>query len=178
MPSSPWTLAISWGSATTLVVPRGRTSPAKRAGLTMLDSIWIWASMRPGSRYAPCASMVLTASVRAKPRILPPPTLTSVSRISPVSTSTSLAFRISRSAGLRPPAALSTRSFRSSISYMRAPVGRWFLRMSPVGRNVGERRLRRAGLCPAPAGGNDSPRTPSETETPYFLRRATDSSEP
>ena len=50
MPSSPWTLAISCGSATTLVVPCGSTSPAKRAGLTMLDSIWMWASMRPGSR--------------------------------------------------------------------------------------------------------------------------------
>ena len=46
----PQTFASSCGSATTDVVPWGRAISAKRAGVTMLDSRWMWASMKPGSR--------------------------------------------------------------------------------------------------------------------------------
>src|SRR4030042_5091489 len=39
MPLKPMTLAISWGSITTLVVPLGRTARANGGMVTMLDSI-------------------------------------------------------------------------------------------------------------------------------------------
>ena len=50
MPATPQTLAISWGSATTSVVPQGSTALAKFCGVSMVDSMCRWASMRPGTR--------------------------------------------------------------------------------------------------------------------------------
>ncbi len=40
MPSRPRTLAISCGSVTTVVVPRGTTARANSDGVTRLDSMW------------------------------------------------------------------------------------------------------------------------------------------
>lgn len=52
-PSMPHTLAISCGSATTVVVPQGTTASAKREGISWLLSIWTCASMKPGSAKSP-----------------------------------------------------------------------------------------------------------------------------
>ena len=43
-PGLPTTLTISCGSANTVVVPRGRVSQAKAAGVTKVLSMCIWAS--------------------------------------------------------------------------------------------------------------------------------------
>ena len=56
MPSAPMTLAISWGSATTVVVPWGRTARANSPGETMALSRWMWASRKPGSTIFPDTS--------------------------------------------------------------------------------------------------------------------------
>ena len=50
MPSSPRTLAISWLSMRTVVVPCGSTASAKRATVTIADSTCMWVSMSPGTR--------------------------------------------------------------------------------------------------------------------------------
>src|SRR5690606_23693644 len=46
-PFSPATLAISWGSHTTPVTPRGSTARAYPSGVTSDDSRWTWPTMRP-----------------------------------------------------------------------------------------------------------------------------------
>ena len=53
MPSVPMTLAISWGSAMTVVVPWGRTARTNSLGATMALSRWMWASMKPGRTMLP-----------------------------------------------------------------------------------------------------------------------------
>ena len=53
MPSVPMTLAISWGSVMTVVVPWGSTARANSLGLTSELSRWMWASTKPGSTILP-----------------------------------------------------------------------------------------------------------------------------
>ena len=48
-PSVPSTLAISCGSATTAVVPNGRTSRANSSTMSFDDSMCTCASMKPGT---------------------------------------------------------------------------------------------------------------------------------
>ena len=50
MPSVPSTLAISWGSATTAVVPCASTARANSSTISFDDSMCMWASMKPGTR--------------------------------------------------------------------------------------------------------------------------------
>ena len=50
MPSRPRTLAISWLSMRTVVVPCGRTASANRATVTIADSTWRCVSISPGTR--------------------------------------------------------------------------------------------------------------------------------
>jgi hypothetical protein len=50
MPAAPSTLAISWGSATTVVVPQGATARANSLMQAMELSMCTWASMNPGAR--------------------------------------------------------------------------------------------------------------------------------
>ena len=50
-PSIPQTLVISWGSAQTVVVPKGSTVSAKWAGVIMLLSMCMWESIKPGRAY-------------------------------------------------------------------------------------------------------------------------------
>ena len=77
----------------------GETRGAYHAGFDMDVGV-----DEAGQQVGSCASTTFTASVCEKPRILPPPTLTSVSRISPVSTSTSFALVMrSRRGCARPP---------------------------------------------------------------------------
>ncbi len=57
MPSVPQTFAISCASATMDVVPFANTVSANRDGWAMEDSICTCASMRPGVRNAPFASI-------------------------------------------------------------------------------------------------------------------------
>ena len=52
-PATPATLAISCGSATTVVTPRGSTAAAKWAGTHRLLSMWTWASINPGATNDP-----------------------------------------------------------------------------------------------------------------------------
>ena len=56
-PSTPATLAISCGSQTTAVVPRGTTARANSPGVSLADSRCTWASMNPGTRYFPRPSI-------------------------------------------------------------------------------------------------------------------------
>ena len=49
-PSTPATLAISCGSQTTAVVPRGTTARANSVGTSFADSRCTCASMNPGTR--------------------------------------------------------------------------------------------------------------------------------
>ena len=92
-PATPQTLAISWGSAIMVVVPWGIITREKESGMTILLSMCTWASMKPGQRYAPPASI---SSLAAEP--LPTPMMvsseraTSPSSISFVNTLTTLAF--------------------------------------------------------------------------------------
>ena len=53
MPSVPMTLAISWGSVMTVVVPWGRTAFTNSLGLTRELSRWMWASRKPGRTILP-----------------------------------------------------------------------------------------------------------------------------
>ena len=50
MPSVPSTFAISWGSATTAVVPWARTARANSSTMSLDDSMCMWASTNPGTR--------------------------------------------------------------------------------------------------------------------------------
>ena len=56
-PSEPSTLATSCGSQTIAVVPWGRTARANCAGVSLEDSTCMCASMKPGTRKRPLASM-------------------------------------------------------------------------------------------------------------------------
>ena len=47
--ASPATLAISCGSHMTALVPCGSTERANSEGVSMLDSRWMWLSMKPGA---------------------------------------------------------------------------------------------------------------------------------
>ena len=49
-PATPATFAISCGSHTTAVVPRGTTARANWTGVSLADSRCTWASMKPGTR--------------------------------------------------------------------------------------------------------------------------------
>jgi hypothetical protein len=44
----PQTLAISWGSLTVATVPWTTASRANSEGMRREDSIWTWASIKPG----------------------------------------------------------------------------------------------------------------------------------
>ena len=66
-PSVPSTFAISCGSATTAVVPSGRTRRANSDGSSFEVSRCMWASMKPGTTKAPSASRVSCALVGAEP---------------------------------------------------------------------------------------------------------------
>ena len=66
-PSVPSTFAISCGSATTAVVPSGRTRRANASGRSFDDSRCMWASMRPGTTQRPDASIDLVAFVVTEP---------------------------------------------------------------------------------------------------------------
>ena len=56
MPSVPMTLAISWGSVMTVVVPCGSTALTNSRGDTRALSRWMWASRKPGSTILPLMS--------------------------------------------------------------------------------------------------------------------------
>ena len=58
-PPGPTTLAISCGSVTIVVTPRGTTAAANCGGVQRLLSTWTWASIRPGATNAPCRSIKL-----------------------------------------------------------------------------------------------------------------------
>ena len=66
-PSTPATLAISCGSQTTAVVPRGTTARANCAGVSLADSRCTWASMKPGHEELPAPVDPLAARVVADP---------------------------------------------------------------------------------------------------------------
>ena len=107
MPSSPATLAISWGSVIRVVTPWRSSSRQYRWGTTMELSTWQWALTKPGLRYFPSKSTVSRPfSYRPTPTTYPPSTATSAGTISPVNTLTTLALRSTRSAWASPRAAL------------------------------------------------------------------------
>ena len=108
IPSSPRTLAISWLSMSTVVVPCGRTASAKRATVTIADSTCMCVSMSPGTRKAPSASSRRVCGPRvwaASPNIAMRPDLTATSTPSSTSRVWTLTRRppvMTRSAGSRP----------------------------------------------------------------------------
>ena len=57
-PAAPATLAISCGSATTVVTPCGTTAAANCGGRHRLLSMCTCASINPGATYAPFKSIV------------------------------------------------------------------------------------------------------------------------
>ena len=71
MPSVPMTLAISWGSVMTVVVPWGSTALANSVGLTRELSRWIWASTKPGSTILPETSTSTLPLYSPMPTIRP-----------------------------------------------------------------------------------------------------------
>src|SRR3954451_9859601 len=108
IPSRPSTLAISWLSMRTVVVPCGITASAMGATVTIADSTCRCVSMRPGTRCAPSASSTSVSGPLvwlASPNIAPRPALMATSArswTSRVWTLTRRPFVISRSAGVRP----------------------------------------------------------------------------
>ena len=85
-PSTPSTFAISCGSATTAVVPSGRTSRANSSTSSFTDSRCMCASMKPGTTQLPTASTVSRPSYSPSPAITPSTTATSASSHSRVNT--------------------------------------------------------------------------------------------
>ena len=71
MPSVPMTLAISWGSVITVVVPWGSTALANSTGLTSELSRWMWASTKPGSTILPPMSTSTLPLYSPMPTISP-----------------------------------------------------------------------------------------------------------
>ena len=71
MPSVPMTLAISWGSVMTVVVPWGSTALANSVGLTRELSKWMWASTKPGSTILPETSTSTLPLYSPMPTIRP-----------------------------------------------------------------------------------------------------------
>ena len=67
-PSTPRTFAISCGSATTVVVPSGRTSRANSSTMSFTDSRCMCASMKPGDDVLPARVERLRALVVPEPR--------------------------------------------------------------------------------------------------------------
>ena len=61
IPSTPRTLPISCGSATTVVVPWGSTARANSPGRSLVDSMCMCPSMNPGTRIRPDTSWVRSA---------------------------------------------------------------------------------------------------------------------
>ena len=57
MPAMPSTLAVQSVSHSSAVLPRGSTARANSVGVTMLASMWTWASISPGDRWRPAASI-------------------------------------------------------------------------------------------------------------------------
>src|SRR5438309_7796175 len=104
MPSVPSTLAISWGSATTAVVPCARTARANSATIRLDHSMCMCPSMKPGTRYAPETSSRSPPSYRPSPTTWPSLTATSTSSHSFVNTERTLPPDSTRSAGSSPRA--------------------------------------------------------------------------
>ena len=106
-PSTPSTLAISCGSATTAVVPNGSTSRASSSTSSFTDSMCMCASMNPGTTKRPPASIVSPPSYRPTPAIAPSTTATSASSHSRVKTESTRPPRTTRSAASSPRATAS-----------------------------------------------------------------------
>src|SRR5919201_6713459 len=114
MPSVPSTFAISCGSATTAVVPSGRTSRANSSTSSFDDSRCMCASTKPGTTYRPEASIVSRPSYSPRPATQPSATATSTSSHSRVKTDSTLPPWTTRSAGSS-PRATGRRRARSSM---------------------------------------------------------------
>ena len=108
-PSVPSTFAISWGSATTDVVPNGSTSLANSSTSSIDDSRCRCASIRPGTTYRPPASSVSRPRYSPTPAIQPSHTATSASSHSRVYTDSTRPPCTTRSAGSSPRATASRR---------------------------------------------------------------------
>ena len=106
IPSSPVTLHISWGSAITVVVPIGMTASENSDGERCELSIWQWASMKPGMRYFPPASISCFAFIPSpNPAIRPLIIYTSDTNVFLLNTSMMFALRITVSHSTLPIAA-------------------------------------------------------------------------
>ena len=92
IPVSPPTLAISWGSATTVVVPIGTTAWANPKGVSIELSIWTWESIKPGVMYFPWRSISFSPSYWPRPAIYPSCTAISVFINLPVKPANTWAF--------------------------------------------------------------------------------------
>src|SRR5215472_15871415 len=110
-PSEPSTLPISWGSATMAVVPRGTTARVNWSGVSFDDSMCTWASMKPGTRYAPSSSITCSPSYRPRPTTWPSRIATSTSNHSRVKTEKTREPRNTTSGVLSPRATASQRAF-------------------------------------------------------------------
>ena len=71
MPSVPMTLAISWGSVMTVVVPWGSTAFTNSLGETRELSRWMWASRKPGRTIFPVQSSSTVPEYWPMPTISP-----------------------------------------------------------------------------------------------------------
>src|SRR5438132_5575013 len=121
MPSVPSTLAISWGSATTAVVPCARTARANSSTISLDDSMCMCASMKPGTRYAPETSSRSPPSYRPSPTTWPSLTATSTSSHSFVNTERTWPPDSTRSAGSSPRAtAIQCASMTETLAIWRA----------------------------------------------------------
>ena len=113
-PSTPRTFAISCGSATTAVVPSGRTSRANSSTMSFTDSRCMWASTNPGTTHFPEASSVSRPSYDPSPATVPSTIATSASSHSFVNTESTRPPRTTRSAGSSPRATASLRRSSST----------------------------------------------------------------
>src|SRR5579884_2486885 len=108
-PASPRTLAISCGSITTDVVPRGRTARANSSTFSFELSMWQWPSMKPGRTILPETSWMSCPSYAPSPTTRPSTIATSASNTSPVKTDRTLPPFRTRSAASSPRATASMR---------------------------------------------------------------------
>ncbi len=109
MPGTPSTLASSWGSAATAVVPAGSTVETNSSIHSLVDSRCMWASTKPGVSAAPSTSMTSLASRSPQPAITPSASASDVSTHSRVASANTRPPMMSVSAGSSPRATASAR---------------------------------------------------------------------
>ena len=107
-PGIPNTLATSWGSAATAVVPSGSTVRTNSSIQSLVDSRCIWASTRPAVTAAPSRSTTSAASRGPHPATTPSAMARSVVTHSRVEGDSTRPPRSSRSAGSSPRATART----------------------------------------------------------------------